>query len=97
MADIDGLKKLNAPRTVQNLTNDFGTMTNEILKLSPYYKSHTFVVNEQQRVSALNRFLSNLMSKKVGIQLVTLINNSWAEHQSQVMAVDFTHKIKQYF
>lgn len=79
MADIDGLKKLNAPRTVQNLTNDFGTMTNEILKLSPYYNSHNFVVNEQQRVSALTRLLSNLMTKRVGIQLVTLINNSWAE------------------
>jgi len=44
MADIKGLANTEVMHT---LTNNFGSMTNEILKLSPFYASHNFSTNEE--------------------------------------------------
>lgn len=43
--DLGGIECLNAsvnPAVVQTLTVNFGSVTNEILKLSPYYADHDF-------------------------------------------------------
>jgi len=47
--DLGGIECLNAsanPAVVQTLTVNFGSVTNEILKLSPYYADHDFQSNE---------------------------------------------------
>ena len=42
--DLAAIEGLNSSETnlVQDLTNNFSSMTNEILKLSPYYANHPF-------------------------------------------------------
>ena len=54
LANINGLTLSKNKRVLQNLTNDFGSMTNQILKLSEYYADHQFVTNKEQRKSTLN-------------------------------------------
>ncbi len=47
--DLGGIECLNAsanPYLIQTLTHNFGSVTNEILKLSPYYADHDFSSNE---------------------------------------------------
>ena len=47
--DLGGIECLNAsanPYLIQTLTHNFGSVTNEILKLSPYYADHDFSTNE---------------------------------------------------
>jgi hypothetical protein len=46
MADLRGLQYHENPEVVQTLTNDFGSMTNEILRQSPFYENHEFQINE---------------------------------------------------
>lgn len=50
-APIAGLQTCKSKRVLRNLTNDFGCMTNEILKLSDFYKAHSFVINQEQKDS----------------------------------------------
>ena len=42
MADLGGLQFHEDPEVVQTLTNDFGSMTNEILRQSKFYENHDF-------------------------------------------------------
>ena len=90
MADIKGLAKAEVMET---LTNDFGSMTNAILKLSPFYAKHRFCTKEEQESSSFNNFLKASIHSRSKILLCTMVEN----HQSSEMAIDFTHKIKQYF
>ena len=90
MADIQGLAK---PEVMQTLTNDFGSMTNAILGLSPFYLNHQFCTNEEQEASSLNKFLKTSIHSRSKILLCTMVE----DHECAEMAIDFTHKIKQYF
>lgn len=42
MADLRGLHFHENQEVVESLTNDFGSMTNEILRHSKYYENHDF-------------------------------------------------------
>lgn len=47
MADLRGLQYHENPEVVQTLTNDFGSMTNEILRQSKFYENHNFEINQE--------------------------------------------------
>jgi hypothetical protein len=68
-------------------------MTNAVLKLSPFYANHQFRTNEEQEASSFNNFLQTSIHSRSKILLCTMVEN----HQSSEMAIDFTHKIKQYY
>ena len=42
MADLKGLQFQENQEVIQTLTNDFGSMTNEILRQSRFYENHDF-------------------------------------------------------
>lgn len=42
LGGIECLTNISNPHLVQALTLNFGSVTNEILKLSPYYEGHDF-------------------------------------------------------
>ena len=42
LGGIECLTNITNPQLVQALTLNFGSVTNEILKLSPYYEGHDF-------------------------------------------------------
>ena len=90
MADIKGLANQDLMKT---LTNDFGSMTNAILRLSSYYVNHRFIENYEQQQSSFNRFLYQNVHRGSKILLCTVVQDSVCSE----MAIDFTHKIKQYF
>ena len=57
MADLRGLQYHQNQEIVKTLTDDFGSMTNEILRQSQFYENHTFQLNPEQQQSAFNNFL----------------------------------------
>jgi hypothetical protein len=75
MADLSGLQYHDNPEVVSTLTNDFGSMTNEILRQSDFYKNHDFQINEDQSTSAFNTFLRDNLTKESKILLMTFISN----------------------
>lgn len=97
MADLRGLQSTDNQEIVDTLTNDFGSMTNEILRHSPFYSSHSFSLTQLQEASSLNNFLMNTISIDSKILLMTYINNSAEDDITNSIALDFSHKIKQYF
>jgi hypothetical protein len=58
--DLGGIECLNSsanPLLVQSLTLNFGSVTNQILKLSPFYANHDFNPSELQEQSLFNTYL----------------------------------------
>ena len=75
MADLRGLQYFDNEEVIATLTNDFGSMTNEILRQSIYYKDHEFQINEDQKMSSFNQFLRNNIQAQSKIMLLTFIDN----------------------
>lgn len=98
MADLRGLQFVQNPEVVQTLTNDFGSMTNEILRQSRFYENHHFEINEDQKQSAFNSFLRQNIERDSKILLLTyILNNDKDDEISSSIALDFSHKIRQYY
>lgn len=97
MADLAGLQFYENEEVVTTLTNDFGSMTNEILRQSNFYENHEFQINEEQETSAFNQFLRNTVTRQSKIMLLTFVSNEAEDEISSTIALDFSHKIRQYF
>lgn len=97
MADLRGLQFHDNQEIVSTLTNDFGSMTNEILRQSEFYENHQFEINPEQAESAFNRFLRDKITPDSNILLLTFISNDQIDETSSSIALDFSHKIRQYF
>lgn len=74
-ADISGICEGNKRKVIQNLTYDFGSMTNEVLRLSQYYKDYEFAINETHENMTINRYLQTHMTPHSDVLLVTLIDD----------------------
>lgn len=75
MADLRGLQCHENPEIIDTLTNDFGSMTNEILRQSEFYENHEFQMTEDQEQSTFDQFLKKVITKNSSILLLTFINN----------------------
>ena len=82
---------------MQTLTNDFGSMTNEILRQSEFYQNHDFEINEEQENSAFNTFLRENVTTDSKVLLLTYISNDHSDETSSSIALDFSHKIRSYY
>jgi hypothetical protein len=82
---------------VSTLTNDFGSMTNEILRQSKFYENHEFQLNEEQETSAFNQFLQHHVPPQSKILLLSFVTNDVEDEASSSIALDFSHKIRQYY
>jgi hypothetical protein len=94
MADLSGLQFHEDQEVVQTLTNDFGSMTNEILRQSQFYENHDFKINEDQEHSAFNGFLRDNITQSSKVLLLTFITNQTDDEVSSSIALDFSHKIR---
>jgi hypothetical protein len=72
-------------------------MTNEILRQSQFYENHDFQLNQDQENSAFNGFLRDSITPSSKILLLTFINNDTDDEISSSIALDFSHKIRQYY
>ena len=103
LADIDNLKD---PHLAKKISNDFSSVTNSILSLSPFYKDHQFDQTTASKVgqgeptnlrtgtTSFNLLVRNFLSPESRILMVCcVVENSIAGSQ----AVEYCHKIKQYF
>ena len=95
LADFSGLQNEEEQRIVDTLTNDFGSVTNEILRASSFYRDKQFIINEGQEASAIYKFMQSLFEQSLSVSVVTHITSDWAE--TQAMAADFAYKLKSYF
>jgi hypothetical protein len=72
-------------------------MTNEILRQSKFYENHDFKLNDDQENSAFNGFLRDSIKPNSKILLLTFINNEVEDEMNSSIALDFSHKIRQYY
>jgi len=69
LAGIEGLNDSKNSEIIGSLTNNFSSVTNEILKLSPFYSNHPFQVNKHQEASMFHNYLNQTIKgdSRIGI------------------------------
>lgn len=98
--DLGGIECLNSaanPALVQNLTLNFGSVTNQILKLSPFYANHDFNTSELQETSLFNLFLKSQLTANSRVCLLCCVSSDPKLTPQTMIALDYCHKIKCYF
>lgn len=63
LGDLEGLAFSSHPDIIRCLADDFGSMTNEILRQSLFYQSYEFYLSPAQKQSQLNRLLHQIITK----------------------------------
>jgi len=61
------------PDIVSSLTGNFASMTNEILKRSPFYANHRFETTNQQETSRFTTFLRTTITKDSQVLLLCCV------------------------
>ncbi|CDW84745.1 UNKNOWN [Stylonychia lemnae] len=98
--DLGGIECLNQSGStliVQNLTMNFSSVTNEILKLSQYYQNHRFQISEEQESSPFNQYLRQYISQESKVALLCSVSPKRELQQQTLIALDYCQKIKSYF
>lgn len=54
LGDLEGLAYTSHPDIIRCLADDFGSMTNEILRQSLFYQDYEFYLSPAQKLSQLN-------------------------------------------
>lgn len=72
-------------------------MTNEILKLSPFYQNHNFKVTKEQENSMFHMFLKSNLVQGSKVLLMCCISPSKDFATQSLIALDYCQKIKCYY
>ncbi len=72
-------------------------MTNQILKLSPFYANHDFNPSELQEQSLFNTYLRTQLTLNSKVALICCVSAEPKLYPQTMIALDYCHKIKCYF
>ena len=97
LGGIECLTNLTNSNLVQTLTLNFGSVTNEILKLSPFYEGHDFQTPEAQELSLFNTYLRAQLNKNSRVAMLCCVSSNKKLTPQTMIALDYCHKIKCYF
>ena len=76
------------------ISDEFGSLTNEILRQSNFYINHNFITNENQQNSAFNKFLVSTVKKQTQIFLIAYISESQDDEICSITTLDFAQRIR---
>lgn len=97
LGDLEGLAFTAQPDIVRCLADDFGSMTNEILRQSLFYQDYEFYLSPAQKASKLNQLLQATINKQSKVSIFTYLSPLRRHEHCSLTALDFAHKLRQYF